>query len=82
VVERGAGRTSRKGIALTFIVHASRGEDVAVTVRLSVVVAVAKGRALLAEGWEVFITGPDDIRYDPSDFDRLLLLHPAASGRS
>jgi hypothetical protein len=66
-----------QGIAVTFIVHASKGDDVAVTVRLSVVVAVAKGRSLLEEGWDVFIIGPDDIRYTPPDFDMLLLLHPA-----
>jgi hypothetical protein len=74
---RETGRTSRKGIAVTFIVHASRGGHVAVTVRLSVVVAIAKGRSLLEEGWDVFITGPDDIRYDASEFDKLLLRHPA-----
>jgi hypothetical protein len=62
---------------VTFIVNASKGEDVAVTVRLSVVVAIAKGQSLLDEGWQVFITGPDGVRYDPSDFDKLLLLSPA-----
>jgi hypothetical protein len=64
-------------MAVTFIVHASRGDDVAVTVRLGVVVAIAKGRSLLDEGWDVFITGPDEIRYYPSEFDKLLLRHPA-----
>jgi hypothetical protein len=57
---------------VTFIVHASRGEDSATTVRLSVAVAVAKARALVDEGWQVIITGPDGIRYSPPDFDRLL----------
>jgi hypothetical protein len=71
-----------KGFALTFIVHASRGEETATTVRLSVVVAIAKGRALLEEGWQVFITGPDGIRYPPSEFDRLLSLNPALQSRS
>ncbi len=61
---------------MTFIVHASRGEAATTTVRLSVVVAIAKGRALLEEGWQVFITGPDGIRYYPSEFDRLLSLSP------
>jgi hypothetical protein len=59
---------------VTFIVHASRGEASTTTVRLSVVVAIAKGRALLEEGWQVFITGPDGIRYYPSGFERLLSL--------
>jgi hypothetical protein len=43
---------------VTFIVSASKGEDVTVTVRLSVVVAIAKAQAFLEEGWQVFITGP------------------------
>ena len=42
--------------------------------REPVVVAVAKGRAPADEGWQVFITGPDGIRYYPSEFDRLLAL--------
>ena len=67
----------RQGIAVTFIVQASKGDDVAVTVRLSVVVAIAKARSLLEEGWDVFIIGPDDIRYIPPEFDKLSLLHPA-----
>jgi hypothetical protein len=66
---------------VTFIVHASRGEEATTTVRLSVVVAIAKGRALADEGWQVFITAPDGIRYDPSEFDRLLSLSPALHWR-
>jgi hypothetical protein len=77
LLERDIGRISRKGIVVTFIVNASKGEDVAVTVRLSVVVAIAKARSLLDEGWQVFITGPDGIRYYPAEFDKLLLLSPA-----
>jgi hypothetical protein len=69
----GIGRCT-KGVAVTFIVHASRGEDVTTTIRLSVVVAIAKGRTLADEGWQVFITGPDGIRYYPSEFNRLLSL--------
>jgi hypothetical protein len=57
---------------VTFIVYASRGEDSTTTIRLSVAVAIAKARALVDEGWQVFITGPDGIRYGPPDFDRLL----------
>jgi hypothetical protein len=66
---------------VTFIVHASRGEDTTTTVRLSVVVAIAKGRTLAEEGWQVFITGPDGIRYYPAEFENLLLLHPALQSR-
>jgi hypothetical protein len=73
---------AQNGSAVTFIVHASRGEEVATTIRLSAVAAIAKGRALAAEGWHVFITGPDDIRYDPPEFDRLLSLGPASPLRS
>jgi hypothetical protein len=68
---------SQKGIAVTFIVHASRGGEVTTTIRLSVVVAIAKGRALAEEGWQVFITGPDGIRYYPPEFDKLLSFSPA-----
>jgi hypothetical protein len=63
---------SRKGTAVTFFVHASRGANVTVTARLNVVVAIAKGRSLLADGWEVFIIGPDGSRHTPSEFDSLL----------
>jgi hypothetical protein len=66
---------------VTFIVHASRGEDKATTIRLSVVVAVDKGRTLVEQGWQVFITGPDGIRYDPSEFGKLLSLGPAFYAR-
>ena len=72
---------SKQGVAVTFIVHASRGEEAATTIRLSVVVAIAKGQALAEEGWQVFITGPDGIRYYPSEFDKLLLFSPALHSR-
>ena len=61
---------------MTFIVHASRDEEATTTIRLSVVVAIAKGLALAEEGWQVFITGPDGIRYYPAEFDKLLSLRP------
>jgi hypothetical protein len=57
---------------VTFLVEASKGEAKAVTVRLSVAVAIAKARTLLAEGWEVSITGPDGIRHASAEFDKLL----------
>jgi hypothetical protein len=66
---------------VTFIVQASRGEDTTTTVRLSVVVAIAKGQALAEEGWQVFITGPDGTRYYPAEFEKLLLLNPALQSR-
>ncbi len=66
---------------MAFIVHASRGEKSATTIRLSVVVAVAKGLALEQAGWHVFITGPDGVRYSPEDFEKLLLLNPAIRPR-
>jgi hypothetical protein len=70
------------GMAVTFIVDASRGEEVATTIRLSAAAAIAKGRALAADGWQVFITGPDDVRYSSSEFDQLLSLSPASPLRS
>ena len=66
---------------MTFIVHASRGEDALTTVRLSVVVAIAKGLALAEEGWQVFIVSPDGVRYEPSEFDKLLSFSPALQSR-
>jgi hypothetical protein len=69
-------------MAVTFIVHASRGEETLTTIRLSPAAAIAKGYALAADGWTVFITGPDDVRYHPSEFDRLLSLGPASPLRT
>ena len=71
-----------RALPLTFIVQACKGEAKAVTVRLSVAAAIAKGRALLAEGWQVIITGPDGIDYDPAEFDRLLRHSRSASAES
>ena len=66
---------------MTFIVHASRGENVTTTVWLSVVVAIAKGLAFVEEGWQVVIIGPDGVRYDPSEFEKLLSFSPALQSR-
>jgi hypothetical protein len=71
----------KKGVAVTFIVHASRGEEVTTTVRLSVVVAIAKGLALAEEGWQVSIVAPDGARYYPSEFDKLLSFSYAVHSR-
>jgi hypothetical protein len=64
----------RKGAAVIFIVNASKGEEATVTVRLSGAGAIAKARALLEAGWQVFITGPDSVRYHSTEFDKLLSL--------
>jgi hypothetical protein len=64
--------TRLRADTVTFLVEASKGEAKVVTVRLSVAVAMDKARTLLAEGWEVSITGPDGIRYAPAEFDELL----------
>jgi hypothetical protein len=66
---------------VAFIVQASRDNEATTTIRLSVVVAIAKAQALAEEGWQVFIIGPDDIRYHPDEFDRLLSLNPALHSR-
>jgi hypothetical protein len=78
--ERDTGHCAKR-IVVTFIVHASRADDATTTVRLSVVVAIAKGRALAEEGWQVSITGPDGTRYYPAEFEKLLLLSPALQTR-
>jgi hypothetical protein len=51
------------------------------TVRLSVVVAIAKGLAFAEEGWQVFIVGPDGVRYEPPEFDKLLSFSPELQSR-
>lgn len=66
---------------MTFIVQASRGEDVTTTIRLSVVVAIAKALALAEDGWQVFIIGPDGVRHYPSEFERLRSFSPALQSR-
>lgn len=57
---------------VTFIVHASKNDEVAITVRLRAVAAIAKAQSLSAEGWDVVIIGPDHIKYSPAEFDKLL----------
>jgi hypothetical protein len=77
LLERGIGNDCGKDGAVTFVVHASRGEEVMTTFRLSAVIAVAKGLALAGHGWQVFITDPNDNRYYPAEFNRLLSSKPA-----
>jgi hypothetical protein len=60
-----------KDVAVTFIVCASRGGVEITTVRLNVIAAIAKGRMLIDDGWQVFITDPNGTRYQPSEFDKL-----------
>ncbi|WP_154070838.1 MULTISPECIES: hypothetical protein [Bradyrhizobium] len=48
---------------------------------MSVVVAIAKGLAFVEEGWQVVIIGPDGVRYEPSEFEKLLSLSPALQSR-
>jgi hypothetical protein len=57
---------------VTFIVHASKGDEVAVTMRLRVIAAVEKARLLSDAGWDVYIISPENLRYTPGEFDRLL----------
>lgn len=63
---------AEKRYSVTFIVHASKNEDVATTIRLRGAAAVAKATALADQGWQVFITGPDGNRYYLSEFEQLL----------
>ena len=71
-VARARHLTIAQVVAVTFIVHASKDEAVVITVRLRVAAAIAKARALSDAGWDVFIISPDDIRYTPAEFDKLL----------
>ena len=58
---------------MTFILEASRDADALTTFRLSAAAVSAKADALMKEGWQVVITGPDGTRYRPFEFDRLAL---------
>jgi hypothetical protein len=62
---------------VTFIVHASKGEESTATVRLSAAVAIAKGRSLTEAGWHVSIEAPDGVRYGSPEFDKLLSFSPS-----
>ena len=57
---------------VTYIVHALKNDEVAITVRLRAVAAVVKAQSLAAEGWDVVIIGPGDVKYSPIEFDKLL----------
>jgi hypothetical protein len=70
LLDRGIGH--RAGHIVTFIVHASKDDAVAITIRLQAVAAVARARLLADAGWSVFIIGSDEVRYSASQFDKLL----------
>ena len=57
---------------MTYIVHALKNDEVAITVRLRAVAAIAKAQSLAADGWDVVIIGPGDVKYSPIEFDKLL----------
>ncbi len=57
---------------MTFVVRATRGEDVTTAVRLRADTAVAKAHDLAVAGWRVFIDCPDGSRHYLDDFDNLL----------
>jgi hypothetical protein len=59
---------SGNDVAMTFTVHASRGDEITTTVRLNVIAAIAKGRTLIDKGWQVFITDTDGNRISPVRF--------------
>jgi hypothetical protein len=59
---------------VTFLVHASKNDEVVITIRLRAVAAIAKAHSLSAMGWDVAIIGPDDIKYSPAEFRKLLAL--------
>jgi hypothetical protein len=68
-----AGKSKFGNSVMTFILEASRDADALTTFRLSAAAASAKAEALMKEGWQVVITGPDGTRYRPFEFDRLAL---------
>ena len=56
---------------MTYIVHASKGDIVRLTVRLRVIAAIDKAQSLSADGWSVVIIDHDDIHYPPTEFHKL-----------
>jgi hypothetical protein len=66
-----AGQSKFGNSVVTFILEASK--DALTTFRLSAAAARAKADALMKEGWQVVITGPDGTRYRSFEFDRLAL---------
>ena len=74
--------TCANGAVLTFIVNASKGDETMVAVRLSGAGAIAKARSLIEKGWQVIITGPDGLSYQPPEFDKLLTMHSSTRSRT
>ena len=56
-----------------FTIHATRNDQSIVTHRIIPEVAVAQARTLKAAGWRVSILGASGRRYEPSEFDQLLI---------
>jgi len=59
---------------MTYAIHASRGGQSVVTIRISPVAAVDKARLLERLGWRVHITDPAGHQFGPSDPHLLLLV--------
>ena len=57
---------------MTFVVHGTKGEEVATAVRLRADTAVAKAREFAEQGFQVFIDCPDGNRNYPDGFDQML----------
>jgi hypothetical protein len=60
--------------AMTYAIHASRGVQSVVTIRINPVAAVDKARLLERLGWRVHITDLAGYQFGPSDFYRLLMV--------
>jgi hypothetical protein len=60
--------------AMTFTIHASKGGQSVVTVRISPAVAVDKARVLESLGWQVHVTDSAGHQFNHSDFDCLTSL--------
>jgi hypothetical protein len=60
--------------AMTYAIHASKNGMIVVTIRISPIAAVDKARLLERLAWQVHITDSAGRQFDPTDFDRLLLI--------
>ena len=57
---------------MTFTIHSSKDGESVETHRISPVIAVARARVLLKEGWRVHITDSGGRQFQPEKFEQLL----------
>jgi hypothetical protein len=59
---------------LAYKITAQRENETVRSERISVLIAIAKARVWVSEGWQVVITDGDGTAFAPAEFDDLLSL--------